>query len=58
MLAQVDSSAILGIDAYVVRVEVDISSSVPMAYRYFKSDRLAQVLRHCNKRPGGVTPTD
>ena len=30
MLAQVDSSAILGIDAYVVRVEVDISSSVPM----------------------------
>jgi magnesium chelatase family protein len=30
LLAQVDSSAILGIDAYVVRVEVDISSSVPM----------------------------
>ena len=30
MLAQVDSSAILGIDAYIVRVEVDISSSVPM----------------------------
>ncbi len=30
MLAQVESSAILGIDAYVVRVEVDISSSVPM----------------------------
>jgi magnesium chelatase family protein len=30
MLAQIDSSAILGIDAYVVRVEVDISSSVPM----------------------------
>ena len=30
MLAQVDSSAILGIDAYVVRVEVDISSSLPM----------------------------
>ncbi len=30
MLAQVDSSAILGIDAYVVRVEVDISSAVPM----------------------------
>ena len=30
MLAQVCSSAILGIDAYVVRVEVDISSSVPM----------------------------
>ena len=29
MLAQVDSSAILGIDAYVVRVEVDISSSLP-----------------------------
>ncbi len=29
MLAQVDSSAILGIDAYVVRVEVDISSSIP-----------------------------
>ncbi len=30
MLAQVDSSAILGIDAYVVRVEVDISSNLPM----------------------------
>ena len=30
MLSQVDSSAILGIDAYIVRVEVDISSSVPM----------------------------
>lgn len=30
MLAQVDSSAILGIDAYIVRVEVDISSSIPM----------------------------
>lgn len=30
MLAQVDSSAILGIDAYIVRVEVDISTSVPM----------------------------
>ena len=30
MLAQIDSSAILGIDAYIVRVEVDISSSVPM----------------------------
>ena len=30
MLAQVDSSAILGIDAYVVRVEVDISSALPM----------------------------
>ena len=30
MLAQVDSSAILGIDAYTVKVEVDISSSVPM----------------------------
>jgi magnesium chelatase family protein len=30
MLAQVNSSAILGIDAYVVRVEVDISSAVPM----------------------------
>lgn len=30
MLAQVDSSAIFGIDAYIVRVEVDISSSVPM----------------------------
>ena len=30
MLAQVDSSAIQGIDAYIVRVEVDISSSVPM----------------------------
>lgn len=29
MLAQVDSSAILGIDAYIVRVEVDISSSLP-----------------------------
>ena len=30
MLSQVDSSAILGVDAYIVRVEVDISSSVPM----------------------------
>ena len=30
MLSQVDSSAILGIDAYIVRVEVDISSSIPM----------------------------
>ena len=29
-LLRVDSSAILGIDAYIVRVEVDISSSVPM----------------------------
>jgi magnesium chelatase family protein len=29
MLAQVDSSAILGIDAYTVKVEVDISSTVP-----------------------------
>lgn len=29
MLAQVDSSAILGIDAYIVRVEVDISSALP-----------------------------
>ena len=30
MLAQVDFKPILGIDAYVVRVEVDISSAVPM----------------------------
>ncbi|BDI32423.1 magnesium chelatase [Capsulimonas corticalis] len=30
MLAQVDSAATLGIDAYVVRVEVDISSTIPM----------------------------
>ena len=30
MLSQVDSSAILGIDAYIVRVEVDISSSLAM----------------------------
>src|SRR5579863_7263153 len=29
MLAQVDSSAILGIDAYTVKVEVDISSTMP-----------------------------
>lgn len=30
MLAQVDSGAILGIDAYTVRVEVDISTAIPM----------------------------
>ena len=30
MLSQIDSGAILGIDAYIVRVEVDISSSMPM----------------------------
>ena len=30
MLSQVDSSALIGIDAYIVRVEVDISSSIPM----------------------------
>jgi magnesium chelatase family protein len=30
MLSQVDSSAILGIDAYIVRVEVDISTSMPL----------------------------
>ncbi len=30
MLSQIDSSAILGIDAYIVRVEVDISSSLAM----------------------------
>ena len=30
MLSQIDSSAILGIDAYIVRVEVDISSAMPM----------------------------
>ena len=29
MLAQIDSSAIQGIDAYPVQVEVDISTSVP-----------------------------
>jgi len=29
MLSQVDSGAILGIDAYTVRVEVDISTSIP-----------------------------
>jgi len=30
MLSQVDSSAILGVDAYIVRVEVDISSSLAL----------------------------
>jgi magnesium chelatase family protein len=30
MLSQVDSSAILGIDAYIVRVEVNISTAMPM----------------------------
>jgi len=30
MLATVESSALLGIDAYIVRVETDISSTVPM----------------------------
>ena len=30
MLATVGSSALLGIDAYIVRVETDISSTVPM----------------------------
>ena len=30
MLAQVDSAATLGIDAYIVRVEVDISPGLPL----------------------------
>ena len=45
MLAQVDSSAILGIDAYVVRVEVDISSSVPMFTIVGLPDAAVQELR-------------
>ncbi len=45
MLAQVDSSAILGIDAYIVRVEVDISSSVPMFTIVGLPDAAVQELR-------------
>ena len=45
MLAQVDLSAILGIDAYVVRVEVDISSAVPMFTIVGLPDAAVQELR-------------
>jgi magnesium chelatase family protein len=56
MLARVDSTAILGIDAYIVRVEVDISSTfasftivgLPDAAVRESSDRVRAAIRNSN----------
>ena len=40
MLSHVQSSAVLGIDAYLVNVEVDVSSGMPMARATRWVDRL------------------